>query len=45
MALFTEVVAYACFYYTRGYFPPRQRAAAFTEFLAEYRAQIWAEAG
>lgn len=42
LALFTEVVVYACIYYTRGHFPVRQKAAAFPTLLAEYRASFWA---
>jgi hypothetical protein len=38
LALFTEVVVYACIYYTRGRFPAIQKATAFPELLAEYRA-------
>lgn len=41
VALFTEVVVYACIFYTRGRFPERQKAAAFPELLDEYRRRFW----
>lgn len=40
LALFTEVVVYACIYYTRGRFPDEQKAAAFPELLDEYQRML-----